>query len=266
MGCEIIVQDVNVFFSGKTILNHLTFQVNPGEFIGIIGPNGAGKTTLFRTLLGMIQPQSGTILFRDANRQPVSPAAMIGYVPQSRQMDAETPLTAREFVSLGLRHKIRPWLTAADQFAVGEALRLTQSEHLADQMIGKLSGGERQRIYLAQALIRNPQVLLLDEPTSNLDPGAQEKMAEVVAKISAESGVSVLFISHDINLMARYATRILYLTNENYAVGTVDEVIQSDVLSKLYGSAIEVAKKGTKLLIIFADDEVVAPICYHGET
>jgi zinc/manganese transport system ATP-binding protein len=265
MGCELVVQDISVHLNGKSILNHISFSIKPGQFMGIIGPNGAGKTTLFRVLLGMLEPSRGSMSFKDEQHNPVNRASVIGYVPQSRQVDPEIPMTAEDFVSLGLPHRYRFWSTTKDRQTISEALRLTDAVHLAKQPVGKLSGGERQRIYLAQALVRNPQILLLDEPTSNLDPGAQEQMASVVDRICRERNVCVLFISHDINLIARYADRILYITRGHYAEGTVEEVMQTDVLSRLYGSSVEVMKVDSKLLVVSSGKDAVAPICYHGE-
>lgn len=174
------VQGISVHLGGRAVLQEISFRVKPGEFIGILGPNGAGKTTLFRVLLQLIKPQKGKItLHRD--RSPGM--AAIGYVPQSRQIDPELPMRAWDFVALGLPHPLRPWLNGADKEAVRHAMELTDSSRLARKSIGQLSGGERQRVFLAQALVRNPQLLLLDEPTSNLDPGAQEAMAEVVHNV-----------------------------------------------------------------------------------
>ena len=212
----------------------LSFTVQPGEFWGIIGPNGAGKTTLLRVLLGMIQPQTGTVQIMG---QEISSAgsSLIGYVPQSREISPETPLRAWDFVSFGLPHKFRPWLTKRDRMLVEEVLQLTNSKEYAHKPIGKLSGGERQRLFLAQALLRNPKVLLLDEPTSNLDPRAQENLAAVVKKVNEERGISIIFVTHDIHLISRYAHQILYLTREQYTKGSVKEVIKPEVLSTLYG-------------------------------
>lgn len=265
MGCEVFINDVSVHLGGQQILNQLSFTVHPGEFLGIIGPNGAGKTTLFRLLLGIIEPQDGDVHFKGGDLKPAVPSSIIGYVPQSRLIDPEIPITAWDFVSLGLPHKFRPWSTPKDRRIISEAMRLTDSEHLSKKSVGKLSGGEKQRVFLAQALVRNPQILLLDEPTSNLDPSAQEHMASVVDRICRERGVSVLFISHDINLIARYAHRILYLTRGQYAVGTVEEVMQPEVLSKLYGNSVEIMKVGSNLLVISSGKDVVPPICFHGE-
>jgi zinc/manganese transport system ATP-binding protein len=252
----VTLKNVKVSFDGKWVLRNLTFSVESGEFLGIIGPNGSGKTTLMRVLLRMLKPKEGTV--------NIANASGIGYVPQSRQMDPETPLTAWNFVSLGLPHKFRPWLTSNDRVIVEEAMVLTNSMDYADKPIGKLSGGQQQRLFLAQALVRKPQVLLLDEPTSNLDPGAQETIASVVDQIRRERGITVLFVSHDVNLISRYADKVLYMTKDSYAIGTVDDIMQTSVLSKLYGMPVEVVHAGSSMLVSFANTkETVASICAH---
>ncbi|MBB6732134.1 metal ABC transporter ATP-binding protein [Cohnella zeiphila] len=253
------VQAVSVHLGGKTVLSDISFEVKPGEFLGILGPNGAGKTTLFRVLLQLIKPQQGQVRM---NGGRTLGKAVIGYVPQSRQIDPELPMRARDFVCLGLPHPLRPWLNRADKEAVRRALELTDASHLADQSIGRLSGGERQRIFLAQALVRDPKILLLDEPTSNLDPGAQEAMAEVVHSICRTRGISVLLISHDVNLINRYADRILYLTPGQYAIGTVEEIMQASVLRKLYGSAVDVIRLDGKLFVT-TSSQPDSKVCFH---
>jgi zinc/manganese transport system ATP-binding protein len=253
----VTLKNVNVSFDGKWVLRNLTFSVESGEFLGIIGPNGSGKTTLMRVLLRILKPQEGTV--------DIVKASGLGYVPQSRQFDPETPLSARNFVSMGLPHKFRPWLTRQDRMIVEEAMEKTDSREFADKPIGKLSGGQRQRLFLAQALVKNPSLLLLDEPTSNLDPGAQETIASVVDRIRRERGITVLFVSHDVNLISRYADKILYMTKDSYAIGAVDEIMQSSVLSSLYGMPVEVVHAGSSLLVSFANTkETAASICIHS--
>jgi len=253
---EVILRNVNVSFDGKWVLHNLNFSVESGEFLGIIGPNGSGKTTLMKVLLRMLKPQEGTV--------EIVHASGLGYVPQSRQLNPETPLSSRDFVRLGLPHKIRPWLTRQDRLLVEEAMEMTQSMDFADKPIGKLSGGQRQRLFLAQALVKNPQILLLDEPTSNLDPGAQETIASVVDRIRRERRITVLFVSHDVNLISRYADKILYMTKDSYAIGSVDDIMRSSVLSRLYGMPVEVVHADSNLLVSFAKTkETAASICVH---
>lgn len=264
MGAGVVVERLNVCLGGTRILRDLSFTVKPGEFVGIIGPNGAGKTTLLRALLGMLKVESGTIAFQGDAHVPNS--SMIGYAPQSRQLDGETSLRAWDFVSFGLPHRFRPWLTRLDRKIIQEAMYVTDSERLANKAIGKLSGGERQRLFIAQALVRNPQILLLDEPTSNLDPGAQENLASVISRINEEKGISILLISHDVNLVAKYAHRILYLTKGQYAMGTVKQVLQANVLTRLYGAPVEVLNVGSKIIVLTsAASSGKTSICLHSD-
>jgi zinc/manganese transport system ATP-binding protein len=264
LGCEIAVEHLNVHLGGEWVLRDLSFNVKPGEFIGIIGPNGAGKTTLLRTLLGMLKPESGSVAFRGKDAGTAA-SPVFGYAPQIRQMDAETPLRAWDFVSFGLRRRFPPWLSRHDRRLIEEAMLATDSYEFAEKPVSKLSGGERQRLFIAQTLVRNPQVLLLDEPTSNLDPGSQENVASIVHFLNQERGIGVLFVTHDVNLIAKHAHRILYLTKGQYAIGTVKQVLQSSVLSRLYEAPVEVLNIGSKIVVIASADSTRTPICFHGD-
>jgi zinc/manganese transport system ATP-binding protein len=264
MGYGIKIDRLNVQLGGERVLQDLSFTVQPGEFVGIIGPNGAGKTTLLRALLGMIKITSGTITGQGIDNL-ASGASLFGYAPQSRQIDAEIPLRAWDFVGFGLPHRFRPWLTKQDKKTVEKAMQATDSLQFAGKPIGKLSGGERQRLFLAQALVRNPQILLLDEPTASLDPGAQENLAAMVSHLNREQGIGVLFVSHDVNLIAKYADRILYITKGQYAIGTVKQVLQTKVLSRLYGSPVEVVRIGSKVVVsVGASDTLTTSMCLHN--
>ncbi|GGE31987.1 ABC transporter ATP-binding protein [Pullulanibacillus camelliae] len=223
------VDQIDVYINGEKLLDHLSFSVQPGEMLGIIGPNGAGKSTLLKVILGVIKPQHGTVEITHNDRRPV-----IGYVPQARAIDEEMPIQTWDFISLGLPHRLRPWLTKRDRAVIKETMELTDTSHLAKQPIGKLSGGEKQRVFLAQALVRNPDVLLLDESTANLDPKAQEEMASLVHELCVQQNISTLFISHDIHLVSKYSHRVLYLTRGHYTVGSAEEIIDNANLDVLY--------------------------------
>jgi zinc/manganese transport system ATP-binding protein len=223
------VEGVSVSFNGETILDNLSFSVEPGELLAIIGRNGAGKSTLLKVILGLIKTYRGTVKLTGQKHRPV-----IGYVPQSRTIDEEMPISTWDFVSLGLPHLIRPWLNKKDRERIKQVLKLTNTEHLAQKAIGKLSGGERQRVFLAQALVKAPDVLLLDESTSNLDVGAQEQMTLLVEKIAKDQQVSVLFISHDLQLVNRFANRVLFLNRHGYKLGPVHELFGSELLKEMY--------------------------------
>lgn len=258
---DIVLCDVDVWLGGKPILQQLTLNVPHGTFLGVIGPNGAGKTTLMRLLLGLIPAQRGSVsLFGERERKRWAP--FLGYVPQARHFDPETPLSAREFVALGLPRKIFPWLSKREKMELDRVIRQVRAESYAEQPIGRLSGGERQRLYLAQALLSHPRCLLLDEPTSNLDPQAQEMITSLVDQVRREEDMTVVFISHDINLLVRYADRILYLTRGHYAYGRMEEVLTADVLSRLYGTPVQVQRRPHGEISI-TEEKKASPICIH---
>ncbi|MTT30435.1 ATP-binding cassette domain-containing protein [Terrilactibacillus sp. BCM23-1] len=217
------VDHINVIFNGERILKDLSFSVHKGEMLGVIGPNGAGKSTLLKVILGLITPQEGKVSIQSTNKKPV-----IGYVPQSRLIDADMPIRAWDFVSLGLPNMIRPWLTRRERNKVSKMMEETDTIHLAMKPIGKLSGGEKQRVYLAQALARDPDVLLLDESTSNLDPDAQEAMTSLVHHLCESRNIGIIFISHDLHLVKKYAHRILHMTRGQYIIGKTEEIMKDE--------------------------------------
>ncbi|RYL93117.1 ABC transporter ATP-binding protein [Sporolactobacillus sp. THM7-4] len=226
---HIRVNDLQVSFNGEEILNHVSFDVAGGEMFAIIGPNGAGKSTLLKVILGLIKPLGGKVSFENDNRKTV-----IGYVPQSRTIDEETPILAKDFVSLGLPARAVPWLSARERVTVQKAMMMTECLHLADKPIGKLSGGERQRIFIAQAMVRQPDVLLLDESTANLDPNAQEQMMQLVQRLCRKHGITVIFISHDLHVVKEYADRVLFMSRGHYEIGNSDEVLNGKATEWLY--------------------------------
>jgi len=232
------VNHISVNYGHEAVLKNLSFDINSGEILGIIGPNGAGKSTLLKTILGIVKPYKGEIILNE--QIAVKPHTVIGYVPQSRPIDMGSTVHIKDFISMGLPHTFRPWLNKKERKILDEIMDITQTREYIHKSISKLSGGQRQRVFLAQALARQPKILLLDEPTSNLDPSAQEQIAIIVRRISRELDISAIFISHDLALIAQYADRILYLTKEKYDVGPVKEMMTPSVLSSIYGANINV--------------------------
>lgn len=222
MSTKIKVNHISVRFKDEELLNDLSFSLNEGEIIGIVGPNGAGKSTLLKVILGMTVPYKGSVEWSGRSQYKA-----VGYVPQSRMIDEEMPIQTLDFVAFGLPHLIRPWLTKKDRKTIQKVMAMTDTIHLAKKSIGKLSGGEKQRVFLAQALVKNPEVLLLDEPTSNLDPEAQEQVASLVHQLCREQGIGVLFISHDLDLISRYADRILHISREGSQIEKTDRILNS---------------------------------------
>jgi zinc/manganese transport system ATP-binding protein len=227
------------------------FAINRGEFVAVIGPNGSGKTTLFRLLLGLQQPISGTIKIFDA--QPKRGNQRIGYVPQRHVIDDETNLEALELVRLGFSGK--DWglslFSQSDRKAALDALEAVGAGELANRSLGGLSGGELQRVFLAEALVSKPDILLLDEPLSNLDMKREKELLQLVDHVVKSRNVTALLIAHNINPILPFLDKVIYIANGRVATGKPEEVLRSEPLTSLYGVHIEVLRdsKGNVAII-----------------
>lgn len=241
---------------GRDILREVSAEIFPGEFIGVFGPNGAGKSTLMRCLLGLIPHFSGdvSVFGEKAGRANRS----IGYMPQSRAHFENTALSARTLVSAveGGNQWGMPWNSAASRAEVERALQVVGAEEYADRPFAVLSGGEKQRIMLAQALIGNPRLLILDEPLISLDPRNQARMIECVANIKATTGATILFVAHDINPLIGVMDRVLYVAGGRATIGAAADVISSEALSELYGTTIHVVRAEGRIFIVAAEGNV----------
>lgn len=202
-------------YGPHVVVRNLSFAVNQGDFLVVIGENGVGKTTLVRSLLGFLEPQGGEI-----EKQP---GLRIGYVPQFRNLDAEYPLSIQDFVALNLPKTIRPWLTRGERHRLQQVLDETKLAPLAARPLGLASGGEKQRAYLAQALLADPQLLIMDESTASLDNEMKFELLDLVSRFQ-QRGLSVLFITHDWELAKRYGTRYLHLMPDRYEQGPISEL------------------------------------------
>jgi zinc/manganese transport system ATP-binding protein len=244
--------EVGLRLGGREVLRDVTMDVRPGEFVGIIGANGAGKTSLLRVVLGLLEPSWGTV--RVLGRTPGHAHRAIGYAPQRRQIDPDTPVRGRDLVALGLdgdRWGV-PLRRRKAQVRIDEALEAVGATPYADAPVGRLSGGEQQRLLLAQALLGTPAVLLLDEPLASLDPRNQAAVVDLVAHLGRTRHVAVLFVSHDVNPLLHVLDRVLYLANGRAAIGLVDEVVTTAVLSRLYGFPVQVLRVGDGLIVAAA--------------
>ncbi|MBO9577247.1 MAG: ATP-binding cassette domain-containing protein [Microbacteriaceae bacterium] len=235
------LQDAALRVRGRTLFAGLDLQVAPGELVAVLGPNGAGKTSLFRAILGLERLATGraTILGEPARRGD----RRIGYVPQQRVWPRGTPMLGRDLVTMG-RTGSRwgiPLTGREDREAVARAVWAVRAESLAARPVGDLSGGEQQRLRIAQAIVDEPSLLLLDEALSSLDLAYQ---AEILALVDAERqrGAAVLFIAHDVNPILDRVDRILYLARGRHRLGTPDEVLTSEALSALYGTRVDVLR------------------------
>jgi zinc/manganese transport system ATP-binding protein len=264
------VRDADARIGGRTIFSQLGLRVERGQFVALLGANGAGKSTLLKTLLGLLPLASGTI--RVLGRPPGAANRAIGYLPQRRAFDAATRLRGSDIVQLGidgdrwgLPLPVRWGRPAARRRAerqrVREAIEVVGASAYARRAIGELSGGEQQRLLIAQALVRRPQLLLLDEPLDSLDLPNQAAVAALVAQICREHDVAVLLVAHDVNPLLPYLDRVAYLARGRAVEGTVEQVISGPTLSRLYGVPIEVLRTSDGRLVVVGQPE--APAHHH---
>jgi len=227
---------------GRSVLKDTSLTIGQGEFIGVLGPNGAGKTTLMRAILGLVPASSGAI--RVFGKSPRRGNRQIGYLPQVRTVLPDLRIRGLDFIASSV-HGERwgvPSLTHADR-ALIEAM-------LSRRPLSKMSGGERQRLLLAQALLGEPRLLLLDEPLISLDYHYQEAVIELVRRQARERNMTVLFSAHELNQLIGALDRVLYLGNGRAALGTIDEVVTTPVLSELYGTDINVVRTDGQIFVL----------------
>lgn len=247
------VEHVSVSLGGRRILEDVNFTLREGEFCGLIGGNGSGKTTLFRAVLGMLRAESGSVRIGSgtgaAAREPV------GYVPQKISLDPELPLRGRDVVALGFdgsRFGL-PLASRKRDELVDEMLAAVGAAEFAERRVGRLSGGQQQRILIAHALIRRPRLLLLDEPLASLDVRSVAEIVGLLSRLATQRRTAVLLSAHDMNPLLPVTDRIVYLANGHAASGRTDEVVRTEVLSRLYGYHIDVVRIHGRVVVIAAE-------------
>ena len=212
-------------YPGHVVLPRIDLAVEPGDFLAILGPNGSGKTTILRAILGILRPLQGTV---------VAPKRC-GYSPQRRALDSIFPFTVEEVVGMGLVSELGPFRRPGprERSRVHRALTACGVRHLADRAFRDLSGGQQQRTLVARALVTDPEVLILDEPTNDLDLTGEHEIMELVASLN-QGGRTVVMVSHLLNVVAHYATRVAILSHGELDAGLASEVLTSERLSRLY--------------------------------
>jgi zinc/manganese transport system ATP-binding protein len=263
------LRGASVSLGGKPILEGVNLDVGAGEFIAVLGPNGAGKSTLMKAILGLVPLASGTV--RVLGRPPAQAREAIGYLPQRRSFDHGTRVRGVDLVHLGLDGARWGWPVPLSRRAwqrqrrererVQEVIELVGARAYASRPIGELSGGEQQRLLIAQALVRRPALLILDEPLDSLDLSNQATVAALVHRVCTTEGVAVLLVAHDVNPLLGYVDRVIYLARGQALAGGVEEVITSVRLSALYGAPIEVLRTRDGRLVVVGQPE--APH-HHG--
>ncbi|OQA61367.1 MAG: High-affinity zinc uptake system ATP-binding protein ZnuC [Candidatus Atribacteria bacterium ADurb.Bin276] len=234
-----VVEFISVSFSYQDfeVLEDVSLQVKKGEFLAVIGPNGAGKTTLLKLILGLLKPTSGKVLVfgKNINDHP-NIRKRIGYVPQISKIDYSFPINVEDFVLTGRYATIGPGRLPHkhDRSAVSETLEKIGLQSLSTIQIGKLSGGQRQRILIARALINNPDMLILDEPTTAVDPKNSESLYELLLTLH-QQGITILTVSHDIGVIAQYVDAIACVNRKVFVHDRPENGITDETLTEMYG-------------------------------
>ena len=266
MTAVITLDHATIRIGGRTVLANASFAIESGEFIGVLGPNGAGKTTLMRSIIGLLPPSAGSI--HVFGQPPECGNSAIGYLPQIRTVLPDLRVRGLDFIGASLNGERWgvPRLSHHDRHMIEDTLDAVGAHELATRPLSQMSGGERQRLLLAQALIGNPKLLLLDEPLISLDARHQEVAINVVKKVCRDRGITVLFSAHELNQLLGAIDRVLYLGNGRAELGTVDEVVTAPLLSKLYGAEIEVVRTGKHIFVMShgADVERADHMHDHG--
>lgn len=221
-------------YGRRVVLSDLTFEIPEGDFLGLVGPNGAGKTTILRAILGTLEPLSGSVTLK--------PGLRFGYVPQRDSVDYSFPLKVIDVVLMGRYDRIglgrRP--SASDRDHAVEALTHVGIAHLADQPLAALSGGQKQRTLIARALVGGPNILVLDEPTNGMDLVSTTQILSLVRDLHERDRITVLMVSHALNEVANYVDRIALTMQGAFRIGTVDEIVNEQTLTTMYGIPVEV--------------------------
>ncbi|MBF6672201.1 MULTISPECIES: metal ABC transporter ATP-binding protein [Glutamicibacter] len=243
-------EDARLAYGSRVLWDELNLSIAAGEFLAVLGPNGSGKTSFINTMLGTTSLNRGSVAIAGAPVRRGS--AAVGLIPQQRPFGDNVPLRARDLVALGVdgsKLGIRIGRSAVRQ-KVDELLEMVGASGYANRPVSDLSGGEQQRLRAAQALAGNPRVLLCDEPLLSLDLHHQQAISEVIHRQAVERESAVIFVTHEINPILPYVDRVLYLAEGRFHLGTVDEVMQSSVLTELYGAPVDVLRVNGRIVVV----------------
>jgi len=231
------VKGVSVEFGRRKILDNINFQLDRGEFLIIIGPNGAGKSTLLKAILGLIPFKGEIHIFgKDIRKLSRKERERIGYVPQKFLHEREFPITVEELINLSIGKVERR------EEIVNNFLSLLGIEDLRKKLIGELSGGQLQRVFITRALVRSPEILIMDEPLSGIDISGEKTFYELVNFLHRELKISIILVSHDVTVVDRFADKVLCLNKRMVCFGKPREVLSEKSLESLYGKEMGIYK------------------------
>ncbi len=236
------IKNVSFGYTDEPVLKNISLNIHQGDYLGIIGPNGGGKTTLLKIILGLLQPQSGTIKIFGQDSNNFKDRFKFGYVPQKAiNFDTKFPATVEEVVAMGRYAKrgLLRRLTPEDKRQVRKALQEVDMLEHKNRLIGDLSGGQQQRVFIARALASQPEIIFLDEPTAGVDNKTQEQFYALLKKLNETLNLTLILVSHDIDVIAHEVTEIAFVNQTLIYHGTPEKMLSGDYLQKLYGKNIK---------------------------
>jgi zinc transport system ATP-binding protein len=236
------VDHVSFSYGSERVLDQVSFAIPEGQYVGVVGPNGGGKTTIIKIMMGLLAPEKGSVLIYGHPPQEARKRGQIGYVPQRvAQAEFPFPATVEEIVRSGRTPVvgIGKWLKAEDYKHIEHAMEITGVARLKERLVGTLSGGERQKVFIARALASQPKILILDEPTTGVDASSKEQFYALLKKLNTTMNITILFVSHDIEVMTNEVGFVLALNQKLLCHCASHEILSEEMLKRLYGRDLE---------------------------
>jgi zinc transport system ATP-binding protein len=239
MPVEVIsVDGLSFQYNAVDVLTDITFDLNEGGYIGLVGPNGSGKTTLIKLLLGLYKPAKGIIRLFGMDPAGFKDWYKIGYLPQKiASFNPNFPATVKEIVALGLLSgkKLLKRARKSDEMYLNSAMELMDIKDIKNELIGELSGGQQQRALIAKAIVSEPELLILDEPTTAIDPEMRDKFFSILKELNGHRKVTIIIITHDTGTIGKYASKLLYLDKKIIFYGSFEAFCTSSEMSNYFG-------------------------------
>ncbi|HEX7468013.1 MAG TPA: ABC transporter ATP-binding protein [Methanobacterium sp.] len=232
------INHVSLKFNEQLILQDINFSIEEKDFIAIIGPNGGGKTTLLKVILGILTPDKGHV--KVFGRKPNKAKDLMGYLPQRLDFDRDFPINVFETVLMGRYHGLLKKYSTKDHDAVIEALKNVEMDKFKDRQISKLSGGQLQRVFIARAIVRDPKLLIMDEPMASIDPEMQRSFYELMSRLKDK--MAIVLVSHDVGAVSSHVDKIACLNQKLYFHGPVED--SANGLEQVYHCPIELISHG----------------------
>ncbi|MGB9715209.1 MAG: metal ABC transporter ATP-binding protein [Thermodesulfovibrionales bacterium] len=231
------VKELCFRYNSNDVLNNISFSVSSGDYIGLVGPNGSGKTTLIKIILGILEPEKGTVSLFGINPVNFKERYRIGYLPQRTHFNPYFPATVREIIFSGLypkKKKIKNFNKSVEEI-INETMKLMDVIDIQNALIGELSGGQLQRVLVGRAIVNEPELLILDEPTTALDPETREKFFHILQELNKIRNTTIILVTHDIGSIGKFASKLLYLDKSIIFYGSFEDFCASKEMGSYFG-------------------------------